>query len=162
MYSHAVQFPKGKTEQNKNPEMTHYTPPWHLGISACSIKCQSSSFHFWSFWQLIPLMCLFPSPRLSSFPCQMPKASTAHCCITKHSNLCSVLPTEAVLWELFKFQESTLEKTKPERDTYNICYFIYYFKAILLLAWNKTSLAFRVSCTGFSLLPSILWETISF
>lgn len=105
------------------------------------------SFNFWSFWQLIPLMCLFPSPRLSSLPSQMPKASTAHCCITKHSNLCSVLPTAAVLWQLFKFQESTLERTKPARDTYNICYFIPHFKA-MLLALHKTSLAFRVSCTG--------------
>lgn len=78
---------QGKNKQNKTPEITCYKPPQHMGISACSVKCQSSSFHFWSFWQLIPLMCLLPSPSLSSLTSQMPKASTVHYWITKHSNL---------------------------------------------------------------------------
>lgn len=42
IYSHALQLPKGKNKQNKTPEMTYYKPPWHSGISACSVKCQSS------------------------------------------------------------------------------------------------------------------------
>lgn len=92
IYSHALQLPKRKTEQNKNPEMTHYTPPWHLGISACSIKCQSSSFHFWSFWQLIPFNVLYsPAPDclLFLFRCQKPQLFIAVSPSTATSLLCA-------------------------------------------------------------------------
>lgn len=122
-----------------------------MGISACSVKCQSASFHFWSFWQLLPLMCLFPSSGLSSLTTQMPKASSVHCWITKHSNLCSVLPREAVLQQLWKFQEPILKKKAPQKS--NICHLIYTFK-VVFLTLNKATLAFRVSCPHISLLSS--------
>lgn len=42
-------FPRKKTE------VTYDKLPWRMGIRVCSVKCQSSSFQFWSVWWLIPL-----------------------------------------------------------------------------------------------------------